>query len=75
MPTVQTIGHDPLIIKWGRSPFSIQRRLDVPFSENKYFSEAPLPTDVHIELLRNFEADVMADLQLRTDSPSETRKA
>lgn len=40
------------------APFSIQRRGDTPISENKYFSEAPLPTDVHIKLLEQFEAAV-----------------
>jgi hypothetical protein len=40
------------------APFSIQRRGGVPFSDNKYFSEAALPTDVHIRLLEQFEADL-----------------
>jgi hypothetical protein len=57
-PTVQTIGHDPLAMKYGRASFTIQRRLDVPYVEGKYFSEAPLPTDVHIGLLEQFEAEV-----------------
>jgi len=38
--------------------FTIQRRLQTPFSENKYFSEAPLPTDVHWRLLQQFEAEL-----------------
>ncbi|MGD0793753.1 MAG: hypothetical protein ABR920_18470 [Terriglobales bacterium] len=38
--------------------FSIQRRENMPFSDNKYFSEAPLPTGVHIELLEQFEKDL-----------------
>jgi hypothetical protein len=59
MPTIQTVGHDPLVLKFGRASFSIQKRLDVPFSDNKYFSESPLPTDVHISLLEQFEADVI----------------
>jgi hypothetical protein len=57
-PTGQSIGHDPLSAKYGRAQLSIQRRLETPFSENKYFSESPLPTDVHIDLLKQFEADV-----------------
>jgi hypothetical protein len=59
-PTIQTIGHDPLRMKYARAPLTIQRRLDVPYTENKYFSEAPLPTDVHIGLLEQFEAEVKA---------------
>ena len=39
---------------------NIQRRAEVPFSENKYFSEAPLPTDIHIKLLEQFESDILA---------------
>jgi len=38
--------------------FSIQRRGNALFSENKYFSEAPLPTGIHIELLEQFERDL-----------------
>jgi hypothetical protein len=38
--------------------FSIQRRGNALFSENKYFSEAPLQTDVHLKLLEQFETDL-----------------
>lgn len=44
------------------APFSIQRRGDTPMSEDKYFSEAPMPTDVHIKLLEAFEKDVLESL-------------
>lgn len=54
------IGHDPLIRKWGIAPFQITRRAEHKFSENKYFSEAPLPTDLHIELLEEYEAGILA---------------
>lgn len=47
--------YDPLTVKLTPAPFTIERRQDVPFSENKYFSVAPLPTDLHTELLTEFE--------------------
>lgn len=34
----------------------IERKLSAPFSANHYFSQAPLPTKAHIELLNGFEA-------------------
>lgn len=53
------ISHDPLVRKNGLASFLIQPRLETPYSENKWYSEAPLPTDVHIKLLEEFEADVI----------------
>jgi hypothetical protein len=38
--------------------FSIQRRENIPFSDNKYFSDAPLSTETHIRLLEQFEKDL-----------------
>jgi len=35
--------------------FTFERRVSVPFSENKYFSKAVLQTKKHIQLLDNFE--------------------
>jgi hypothetical protein len=52
------IHHDPLKRKYPVAGFTIHPRADAPFSERKYFSEAPLPTDLHLELLRQFEADI-----------------
>ena len=54
------IERNPLAIPI--APFSIQRRADTPISENRYFCEAPLPTDVHIALLEQFEKDVAKSL-------------
>jgi len=53
------IHHDPLTRKNGIAGLTIFPRADTPFSRNKYFSEAPLPTDTHIALLEEFEGDVL----------------
>jgi hypothetical protein len=53
------VGHDPEARKYGIAPFSIARRAEAQFSENKYFSEAPLPTDVHIKFLEEYERDIL----------------
>jgi|GEM_PF-3907002 len=37
------------------SKFILERKVQSPFSEDVFFSEAPLPTDQHIELLNMFE--------------------
>jgi hypothetical protein len=55
-----SVGHDPMSRKNGIAPFSITRRAESRFTDNKYFSEAPLPTDVHIAFLEEFERDLVA---------------
>lgn len=57
-PIILTLQSEQLPRKATNAPFTIQRRGETPFSENKYFSEAPLPTDIHIALLERFEEDV-----------------
>ena len=52
------VDYDQLDRKHPLGRFSIQRRDNTPFSENKYFSDAPLPTDVHLRILEQFEADL-----------------
>jgi hypothetical protein len=42
------------------APFTIQRLGVESFESNRYFSQAPLPTEAHIALLEQFEADVLA---------------
>jgi len=57
-PAEISVGHDPLTRKNGIAPFTITHRVETKFSENKYFSEAPLPTNTHISLVEEFEAGV-----------------
>lgn len=56
--TALAIDYDQMARKHPLGRFSIQRRENTPFSENKYFSEAPLQTDDHIALLEQFESDL-----------------
>lgn len=53
-----TLNYDQLTRKHPLGFLSIQRRENTPFSDNKYFSDAPLPTDTHMKLLEQFEADL-----------------
>jgi len=39
---------------------SIQRRANATFEENKYYTQAPVPTDIHKELIEQFEMDVLS---------------
>jgi hypothetical protein len=55
-----SIDFDLLTRKHPLGTFTIQRRENTPFSENKFFSSAPLPTDVHIKLLEQFESELAA---------------
>ncbi len=62
-PTAFAVGHDPATRKNAIAHFTLTRRAEAPFSENKYFSESPLPTDLHIKFLEELEADVIAQHQ------------
>jgi hypothetical protein len=57
-PFTVRVGHDPSARKNPIAPFVIEHRLETKFSENKYFSEAPLPTETHWELLEEFEKNM-----------------
>jgi hypothetical protein len=56
------LGHDPLSRKYAMANFVIARRAEAKFEENKYYSEAPLPTDVHIKLLEEFESELAVQI-------------
>jgi hypothetical protein len=47
---------DPLQSRYSLTQFRIERLSDAPFTSDKYFSCAPLPTNEHIRLLEEFEA-------------------
>ncbi len=39
----------------GRHSFTFERRDGIPFSENRYYSKAAVPTEKHLELIETFE--------------------
>src|ERR1019366_5461869 len=50
-PAVINLSYDPSTTQIGPAPFSIQRREGAPYTDNKYYSVAPVKTKVHLELL------------------------
>jgi hypothetical protein len=64
-PSGITAHYDQSLKQVPIAPFTIQRRVQTPFSENKYFSEAPLPTDIHWNILQQFEGDVLDSVSKR----------
>ena len=52
-------GFDSLEHKLSLSTrFTIERRVGIPFSSNRYYCAAPLKTDMHVALLEQFEQAV-----------------
>jgi len=56
------VGHDPTKRKNAIAGVTIEHRANVPFGENMFFSEAPLPTDLHVKFLKELEAEVQESL-------------
>jgi hypothetical protein len=54
-PTAILFGADPTLTKLSPVQFTLDRRAETPFFENIYFSNAPLRTAGHIELVSQFE--------------------
>ena len=61
-PIGVSVHHDFISVRQPVATFAIHRRIETPFSENKYFSEAPLPTDLHLTLLQEFENDLVGTI-------------
>jgi hypothetical protein len=57
-PSQVWIGHDPDKRKNAIASLFITHRVNTNRSENIFFSEAPLPTHLHIQFLQEFEDDV-----------------
>ncbi len=54
-PTAIAINIDKVMSQLTPAPFTIERREGVPFADKKYFSSAPLRTNLHMELLAEME--------------------
>ena len=52
---------DPSVQQWRPSNFVLERKLNVPISENRYYSVAPFHTEDHLELLKLFEEHILLE--------------
>lgn len=59
-PTALLFNLDQSVTKLAPGVFSIERRAEVPFSDKKYFSNAPLETQDHIDILKAFETYLLS---------------
>ncbi len=59
-PLAILIGQDPGTQGIPIASFSIERRAQSPFSENKYFSAAPVPTEMHLQMVEEYEKSILA---------------
>src|SRR2546430_14995024 len=61
-PSTVMISMAPESQRIPASPFSIERRVGMAFSEGKYFSAAPVHRDGHIKLIEEYERWAAAQL-------------
>jgi len=64
-PSALLISLDPESQRFPSGPLSIEHRMGTPFSEGKYFSSAPVQTDLHLKLLEEFERRMRDEAVLR----------
>jgi hypothetical protein len=57
VPSGFSVGFDKSLIHSPVAMLTVQRRATVPFDNRKFFSEGPLPTEAHIQVLEQFERD------------------
>lgn len=69
-PTAVIINADLSQAKIAPAVFSIERRANIPFEENTYFSNAPLRTAEHLGLLEQIEKVLLPDDHKAADSSS-----
>jgi hypothetical protein len=67
-PTAILINADLSQAKIGPAIFSVERRADIPFSENIYFSSAPLRTSEHLDVVKEFEASLLGYVSYRNSA-------
>jgi hypothetical protein len=53
------VNHDKNILDFPQTSFTVARDLSAAFTENKYYSESPFPSEKHIEILEEFERSVL----------------
>ncbi|PYV72398.1 MAG: hypothetical protein DMG96_26275 [Acidobacteria bacterium] len=54
-PTGVILNLDQTASKIAPGPFTVERRVELPFTDKKYFSAAPLSTKDHLAALKEFE--------------------
>lgn len=57
------VGHDPMVRKSSIASITVEHRVDTPFGENRFYSESPLPTELHIKFLEELESEIQDSLK------------